>query len=211
MKRSTLMQLTLLALTFFAHDLAAEVVEDTKVSLSARTNIEYRLGVDLTANPNLPAGASLEFQWNNGDVLGAPSIDPGIGFFSVFAGDELSSRTLGAPGLGSFPNSQFPSFLNTPLTLDVGDEFFVGMATEPYEQDFEQFGISYGWAKFQVTGTQQNQQLVMLDNVMAFCGDGIFVGTTEIVPEPVSSLLLIGVLGCVMMFRKRRYVCRAAS
>jgi hypothetical protein len=119
------------------------------------------------------------------------SADEGSEWYLVQSG-ELFSRANVAAG-------QFPLVFRYGVseTVHVGPgEFYLGVRTgiDPQDRD------AYGWVHL---GRNEGGKLTMLENVMSYDNYGIVVGTTEIIPEPGTLVLMTCGLSLLAMCTHR--------
>jgi hypothetical protein len=133
------------------------------------------------------------------------SADEESDWYFVHPGDIFST--------GSIADNSFPllmDFTTVPATygqpLAVGtDDFYLGVRTG-VGYSFNGFyhlphRTVYGWVHLQSMGGT----LTMLGNVMSYDSSGIIVGTTTVVPEP-STLLLLGIGAISLLgYRKAKF------
>lgn len=71
-------------------------------------------------------------------------------------------------------------------------DFYIGIWVP-----FENYGQTYGWVHLQPV----DGKLTMVGNAMSYNSRGIIVGTTDVVPEPMSTVS--AVIGLIALFLKR--------
>jgi hypothetical protein len=119
------------------------------------------------------------------------NLDEGSDWYLATLNEEFSAASIA--------DGRHPVLLQvaTPYVMnevEVGSgEFYLGVNTSQGEaRDV------YGWARLRNDGGS----LVLLDSAMAYGGSGIYIGTTQQVPEPSSALLLVvGFAG--LLYRRR--------
>jgi hypothetical protein len=138
------------------------------------------------------------FGYNGTTVTpGLVNLDEGSDWYVVHPGDVFSSTTIAA---GEFqPLITFGPTGHPPVAVGSGD-FYLGVNTG-LGFDIPDDRTVFGWVHLrQVLGS-----LAMVDNVMSYESRGIVVGTSTVVPEPSTTMLLAASLA-IAVFSRRRHL-----
>lgn len=111
-------------------------------------------------------------------------MDEGSDWYLASLGDSFSRDSI--------QNSEFPTLVSgNPLFVGFGD-FYLGINTGNGIWVYPDIPRNlYGWVHLQSIGGT----ITMLDNAMSYQGSGIVIGTTEVIPEPsVSRMLVLSLL-----------------
>ena len=166
---------------------------------SFSTNSSYT-GFNFTPSYKLPPYPLPEFPVNTSFTLNI-LLDQGVRIFSMQAGDSFTLQGIqsGAYNELTVVNPEYPNPLPV-ITCDEGDVFYLGFYTGGgfFDVNGNYPNPVLGWGEFEnVNGT-----IEMLGSGLESGGEGIYVGTLNIinVPEPTTCALclfgLAGFLGC---------------
>jgi hypothetical protein len=172
------------------------VVNDNVIFRSLAMNA-LELSVEKTVDDNTGGTSAWFFDNRIQQTIsgGAMSADEGSDWYLVQPGELFSRATIAA---GQFP---IVSSLRSGAfeTVNVGpDDFYLGVRTG-VGYDYLHDRDAYGWVHL---GRTESGELTMLENVMSYNNYGIYVGTTEIIPEPSSAAL--AAIGATLLVRVRR-------
>jgi hypothetical protein len=205
----TALVLVALVVVIHPHELLARtVVVDENIIFNRLGGNEFRFRVSKTAeNSGLDETLAYFADFPNSQSIAGigSSADEGSDWYVVQPGDLFSRATVAS--------GQFPLVLSLRYgaanTVFVGpDDFYLGVRTG-IGYDFLHDRDAYGWVHL---GRNESDQLIMLENVMSYENYGIYVGTTQIIPEPTAAWLSIGLVGAgVVIRRPRRSRCHANS
>lgn len=178
----------------------AQVVTDTHITMEKIQGDLFEYYITIQENSEATESTCNFLVWDNGDVKGTACLDGGADWFVVDHGDEFSKHTVRMLDESRNHDVDFERFFEWDVRLMVGDEFYAGIAT-PIAGDAP---VSYGWAQFRVVDRDAGGQgLEMIRNAMAYNEDGIYVGTTRVVPEPKAEILFtVGLALFLRMLRK---------
>lgn len=142
----------------------------------------------------------IDFEYDGATIkVGSVTLDEGSDWFLVQPGDRFSRATINA--------GQFPTIINyLPPPPQLGEvtvgsgEFYLGVSTGrgwvPAPPNPSR--TAFGWVHLRpVDGV-----LTMVSNVMSYHSPGIIVGTTTLVPEP-ATCVLVAAAGFVCLCRRR--------
>jgi len=128
----------------------------------------------------------------------SPIVDVSVRVFLVTSNQPISLSPIllsAYPELGNAPSYVFDSGVPFYVGLYTGNQNFYppdGIYTDPL----------FGWASL-----RNNQGVIeLLDSALVYKAEGIYAGTTTIIPEP-SGLALIGLGAMLFGFRWRRLFC----
>lgn len=173
-----------------------------------------RIGFSLSKNgfepplgPSVPASVtcadcetSISFSYDGARIkFENVTLDGGSDWFLVQPGDTFSRATINA---GQFPTiiNILPPPLGGEVTVGSG-EFYLGVSTGMWFGPDMRSRTAYGWVHLRpVDGV-----LTMVENVMSYNSPGIIVGTTTLVPEPATGVLVTAA-GLVCLCRRRKPV-----
>jgi len=120
------------------------------------------------------------------------SLDGGSEWFLTNFGDAFAQDTVEAGQFETLVDFANAGFFGS-LTVDVNESFFLGVNTGDRSV--------FGWGEFLI---DENGDLILLDNAVAYNADGIFVGQSVAIPEPSSGLLLLIGASLCLSRRSRR-------
>jgi hypothetical protein len=181
--------------------LFAAVVSNSNIVLSGGGGIsDYALTVyqdEFADDPTTiwfdVSGATLSFVDTN--------VDEGSDWYSTSLLDEFSRSSILGDSHQVFVRATILGFESNDLTTGFGD-FYLGVNTGDIGTPWTDLPPRnlYGWAHLQNIGGN----LSMLENAMSYRGTGIVVGTTQIIPEPSSYILIICGLAITVSRRRSR-------
>ena len=139
------------------------------------------------------------------DVSGATlffvdkSLDEGSDWYSTSPWDEFSNSSILGNSHQVFVRATTSGFESNDLTTGFGD-FYLGVNTGSPDGPWTDLPPRnlYGWVHLQNLGGS----LLMQGNAMSYQGAGIVVGTTEVIPEPSSCMLVLCGLGITASRRR---------
>jgi hypothetical protein len=157
---------------------------------------DYRLGASKCVAWDGPAcldtQPSIHFDFGNGVIdSGFVSADEGIDLFLVQPNEVFSAAAVEA-GSVTVIHNLVPPKSSPPVFVGTSD-FYLGVRTgvgfiPPFTPDHVVPNRDvYGWVHLRPV----NGVLTMVENVMSYNSRGIVVGTTTVVPEPMSAAMLI--------------------
>jgi hypothetical protein len=176
----------LVAVVAIAQTADAVVVSDTNVSLSDGAPIsDYALAVfkEATTNPT-----TMWFDVSGGTLSWANiNLDEASDWYLTSYGDAFTQAAIQGGDFPIFVRATDTGFDSNDLDVGFGD-FYLGVNTGygsriglPTPRDV------YGWVHLQNSGGT----LSMLGNAVAYDEGGIIIGTTQDIPEPGATGLLV--------------------
>jgi len=172
----------------------AVVVVDSNVSLySPGIFSEFGLEVFQDAEGTEPTAVFFDRDGQFLIALGV-NIDEGSDWYLANFGDRFDMPAI--------ESSDFVTFFRvadeTHNVIDVGfGEFYLGVNTGTFSPQEETLRNIFGWARFR----NSPSGLELLGSAVAYGSDGIFIGTTRIIPEPCT-LVLIAVCAACLLWRR---------
>jgi hypothetical protein len=152
-------------------------------------------------SPCVDCGGEISFEYDGARIKASVlTADEGSDWFLVQPGDAFSRATINA---GQFPTiiNLIPPPAGGEVTVGSG-EFYLGVSTGSWmTSPDERPRTAYGWVHLRPV----NGVLTMVSNVMSYNSPGIIVGTTTLVPEP-ATCVLVTAAGLVCLCRRRRPV-----
>ena len=128
------------------------------------------------------------------------NVDEGSDWYLVQPGDLFSRAAVSADEFPLVFSLSEPDMSNT---VYVGPEdFYLGVRTG-IGYGYPQNRTAYGWVHL---GRNPTGQLTMLENVMSYDNYGIFVGTTQIIPEPNALAMMVCAAGLLAAIVRRSRV-----
>ena len=177
------------------------VVSNTNIVLSSGGGFaDYALTVyqdEFATDPTTiwfdVSGATLSFVDTN--------IDEGSDWYSTSLLDEFSNSSILGNSHQVFVRATTSGFESNDLTTGFGD-FYLGVNTGNSDAPWTDLPPRnlYGWVHLQNLGGS----LSMQGNAMSYQGTGIVVGTTEVIPEPSSCILVLCGLAITASRRRTR-------
>lgn len=189
--------LTLLC-TLLSQTINATVIEGTNVVLSnvGFPDADYTLTVYQDASATDPTSIFFDVTDSKLSIIDY-NIDEASDWFLVSLNDEFSAATINADSFSTLIQHT-PSFKTNEIDTGFGD-FYLGINTGNDDGvGFPPRNI-YGWVELRNIGGN----LTLLDSAITYSGDGIIVGTTQVIPEPSSTVLLLG-MGTLSFVAARR-------
>jgi hypothetical protein len=190
---------TLCLCALLAHTTNAIVIPGTNVTLSngSFAGADYALTVYQDSSATDPT--SIFFDVTNSTLsIVTYNIDEASDWFLTSLNDEFSSSTISSNDFQVLIQHA-PSFQINDVDAGFGD-FYLGVNTGNDQGiGFPPRNI-YGWAQLRNSGGS----LTLLDSAVSYAGNGIMIGTTQVVPEPSASVLIGGLLALAYAANRRR-------
>lgn len=196
----------LVAIAVISQPAIAVVVSDTNIHLSG-SGTSYALTV--FQDEGATDYTSIWFNVLSGQTLSfaGTTVDEASDWYSTSLGDQFSQATIQSSAFPVFVRATVSGYETNALTVSLFGDFYLGVNTGNRDGTWGPDGNPprnlFGWVHLQNTGGT----ISMLGNAMSYQGDGIVIGTTEVIPEP-SVLGLVSVSFGVIVslagrFRKR--------
>ena len=213
---SKVVAILVLFLMLLVSSASGQIVEDTNITVDASPGL-----FNLTVFQSPESGANRDDTSVFGSVtVAGPTamllfegivLDEGSDWFAVNQGDLFTRDTIDS---GQF-NTLIDGLQADALTIEVDQSFFLGVNTGSGlvdSIDFQPNRQHFGWGEFLI---DQNGELQLLDNAVAYDQGGIVVGTSVAVPEPSTGLLMLAAAAVLFLRRSRctifhRLECSAA-
>ena len=179
---------------------------------------EVSFGLPVTAD-NMQGGTAVRMNYDyDGTSITLTgsnyTLDEGSSWFFLRAGDALTPGKIAAGEYDLIVGHREATFgtLDTFAVSFVpsGLEFFyLGVSRVAYDIDHADVERSdFGWVKLRLVNPHipQGTTLQYVESVVAYNSPGIIVGTTQVVPEPTTLVLLFLSCASISQFRRRRMI-----
>lgn len=146
-------------------------------------NVEQTYGKgDYTGFVFAAQGASYQF---------ATFLDEGIDAYRIALNAEISPASI--PGLTS-QRLTFPTLYSFPAF------FYLALVTPSQDFTASSYPTAYGWALF----SNSNGVITLLDHAIDYSSQGLYAGTTTLVPESGTASLTMAAAGLLVFGTRRR-------